>query len=176
MSQHGFFFDRTRCIGCGSCAIACKESHDSPSDETIYWRRVTTAESGHYPDVAIENDSRSCMHCEKPACLAVCPVGAISKRSQDGIVMVDRGKCIGCRSCATACPFGVPQYGADGLMQKCDFCTDSARGLTAPECASACVGGALFAGPLDRLARTAARKKPVRLGGPTRPALLVSRR
>lgn len=176
MSQHGFYFDAERCIGCLSCAIACKERNDNPPGELIYWRRVTTVESGQYPNLRLDNQSRSCMHCGEPACKAVCPAGAISKRIHDGVVIVDRTKCIGCRSCGEACPFGVPQYGADGIMQKCDFCTDEGRGAMRPECASACPEGALLAGRLDGLARMAAKKAPIMMAGPTQPSLLVPNR
>jgi anaerobic dimethyl sulfoxide reductase subunit B len=173
MSQHGFYFDAERCFGCGSCVIACKELNDTPAGDLVYWRRVTTTESGRYPHLRLDNQSRSCMHCGQPACEKFCPAHAISKRSQDGVVAVDRSKCTGCRTCETACPFGVPRYGHDGKMQKCDFCTDPARGTAQPECAAACLGGALLAGPLDQLARIQAKKAPIMMAGDTQPSVLV---
>ena len=62
------------------------------------------------------------MHCAAPACVAACPAGAVSKREEDGLVCVDESICTGCRKCYETCPFGAPQFGADGLMQKCDMC------------------------------------------------------
>jgi Fe-S-cluster-containing dehydrogenase component len=84
-------------------------------------------------------------HCIEPACAGVCPTGAISKRDTDGAVLVDKALCIGCRACLDACPYNVPQFGTDGLMQKCDMClgeeTNTLR--IKPPCVSTCPTGAL---------------------------------
>jgi anaerobic dimethyl sulfoxide reductase subunit B (iron-sulfur subunit) len=141
--------------------------------EPVQWRRVTSQELGKFPDLRLVNSSRSCLHCGKPACLGVCPTGAITKRPADGIVLVDKGKCIGCRRCLAACPFGVPQYGVDGTMQKCNLCLEKVRRGKTPECGAACTTGALSAGPLDEIAKAAARKSPQRFAGATQPSLLV---
>jgi Fe-S-cluster-containing dehydrogenase component len=87
------------------------------------------------------------MHCVQPACVDACPAGAIVKRNADGIVLVDRTLCTGCRACLDACPYDVPQFGADNLMLKCDMCIvncespDSVFG--APPCVKTCPTGAL---------------------------------
>jgi anaerobic dimethyl sulfoxide reductase subunit B (iron-sulfur subunit) len=84
------------------------------------------------------------MHCAEPACVNACPVQAISKRGEDGIVIVDRGKCIGCKACLKACAFGAPQFGADGKMQKCDMCFDRADlNKEFPPCIETCPTKAL---------------------------------
>ena len=171
--QYGFYFDAGRCIGCSACVVACKDWNDIKPGDRVHWRRVTTVEVGKSPNLRLANLSLACMHCGKPACQAVCPVGAIAKRAEDGIVVVDPKKCIGCRACLQACPFGVPQYGADGTMQKCDFCLEKVKEGKEPQCAGACTGGALFAGPLDELSRIAAKKFVMRMAGATQPSMLV---
>jgi len=124
MAQLGFFIRTERCVQCHACEVACKSWNGI--EPGVRWRRVLQDWGGAYPEVADRTISVSCMHCEKPACAAVCPAGAISKRAEDGVVTVDRNKCIGCRSCSEACPYGVPQYGKNGRMQKCDLCLERA--------------------------------------------------
>ena len=154
-----FYFDPNRCIGCHACSISCKQFHgrDAEADD---WRTVTHHEEGTYPDVAEVPVSMSCMHCHDAPCMDVCPTEAIIKRDSDGIVVVDQDKCIGCKYCGWACPFGAPTYGDDGLMSKCNMCLDSGAGSGAgteskneqddpiqPNCVSDCVGDAIKAGP-----------------------------
>jgi Fe-S-cluster-containing dehydrogenase component len=88
------------------------------------------------------------MHCENAPCIPACPTGAISKRVEDGIVLVDRAKCNGCKECLPACPYDVPQFGKDGIMQMCDYCTGISSN---PVCTSSCPAEALFFGKLDDL-------------------------
>jgi len=110
------------------------------------------------------------MHCEEPACLEVCPTGAISKRAEDGIVVVDSDKCNGCRDCAAACPYGIPQFGKDGKLQMCDYCTPTGR---PPACAVSCPAEALFYGTLEELWARAAGKPAKRMGGVAKPSIIV---
>ncbi|HEY2395479.1 MAG TPA: 4Fe-4S dicluster domain-containing protein [Rudaea sp.] len=68
---------------------------------------------------------RSCLHCETPDCVTVCPTGASYKRAEDGIVLVDEDLCIGCKLCSWACPYGAREYSeVRGTMQKCTLCVD----------------------------------------------------
>jgi len=91
------------------------------------------------------------MHCADPACVKVCPVQAIQKRVEDGIVTVDGGKCIGCKACLKACPFGAPQFGANGKMQKCDMCFNQADlSKEFPPCIETCPTKALQFGKMDQ--------------------------
>jgi anaerobic dimethyl sulfoxide reductase subunit B (iron-sulfur subunit) len=113
------------------------------------------------------------MHCAKPACVAACPSKAISKRAEDGIVVVDQSKCKGYHTCGKACPYGAPQYGADGKMQKCDLCLDKVKQGKKAECDLACIGDAIYAGPLSQLSRTWAKKFPVMMAGATQPSMLI---
>lgn len=180
-TEWGFYFDPDRCMGCHACAIACKNRHDV-DEGGVDWRRVEHTESGTFPDVTQVNVSISCMHCADAPCESVCPAEAIEKRSSDGIVTVDRDACIGCKYCGWACPYGAPQYGSDGLMQKCNLCLDKGAGsgvdepakheqddpLT-PACVDECVGDALKAGPIedlmDEASQDAARSFSRQTGG-----------
>ena len=91
------------------------------------------------------------------ACMAVCPARAIYRDPQFGAVLVDRGKCLGCRYCSWACEFGAPQFDRDGLMTKCDMCIDRLRKGLAPACVESCCGGAITIGPVET-ARNAVRE------------------
>lgn len=135
----GLVIDLDTCVGCHACAVACKEWNDGgqfgplPDEQPysadplgVWFNRVHTFEverpaaetmTVHFP--------RSCLHCETPACVTVCPTGASYKRAEDGIVLVDEDKCIGCKLCSWACPYGAREYSeARGTMQKCTLCID----------------------------------------------------
>lgn len=144
--QWGIVFYPELCIQCHGCEAACKVWR---SVETgIKWRRVDNIWHGDYPNVTCSSASVSCLHCVDPACISICPSQAISKRPADGIVFVDSSKCTGCRACEDACTFGVPQFGIDGTMQKCDLCApddshQAAAFLKAPPCVITCPTNAL---------------------------------
>ena len=98
----------------------------------------------------------TCCHCTDPACVSACPVNAISKREMDGIVVVDREKCLGkddCGLCKEACPYEAPQFGAEenAKMQMCNLCLDRLAEDKKPICVAACRTRALDAGPMDEL-------------------------
>lgn len=153
--QLGFYFDQTRCHGCSTCEVACKDRYDI-QDETASWRRVITVERGRFPDVFVAFLPLPCLHCAEPACVAACPVNAITKRNEDGIVTVGREICLGkenCGLCLEACPYGAPQFGTDedAKMQKCELCIDWLTQGKRPTCVDACPMHALDFGPLDAL-------------------------
>jgi len=170
--QRGFFLDLTRCTSCYACVVACK-AHHAILDETVYWRRVTALEGGAHPHVRVANLSLSCMHCENPACRDVCPTQAIHKRSEDGLVLVDSSRCIGCKVCGVACPYGIPQFGMDGKMQKCDFCLDRLEKGLEPACVSTCPARALHTGTLEELSMLAMKKSACRYTQLTRPSFFI---
>lgn len=164
-SQFGFYFDAEECIGCHACTKACRMQNDIDSDEDVMWRRVEHVEEGEYPDYDEISVSMSCYHCADPPCRDVCPTHALEKRQEDGIVTVDRDRCIGCNYCSYSCPYGAIQFGDDGLAQKCHGCLGEGAGnghgkepreecdtaRDTPACVDNCVTGALQAGPIDEL-------------------------
>ncbi len=142
MSQVGWIFDETRCIGCRSCFVACKSENRTPLKTD--WRFVTERERGTYPNAVREFISLTCNHCEEPACMNACPEGAISKRESDGIVLIDQDKCVGCRYCMHACPYGVPKIDTDtNKVSKCTRCVHRTDAGLQPACATACLTGAI---------------------------------
>lgn len=151
----GFYFDQTRCIGCFTCIVACKDWNDVPAGPAS-WRRVITIEKGTYPDLFVSFLSTACHHCAEPTCMKACPVDAISKRQEDGIVVVDQQICIGrdvCGKCLIACPYDAPQFGVEdnAKMQKCHYCLDRLLEGKKPVCVDSCPMRALDSGPLEEL-------------------------
>jgi anaerobic dimethyl sulfoxide reductase subunit B (iron-sulfur subunit) len=139
--QLAFYVNIAECVGCKACQVACKDKNDLP--EGIRWRRVFEYEGGEWVNqdgTLIPSNlfsyfvSSACMHCENPICLEVCPAEAISKRD-DGIVLIDEQKCVGCRYCSWACPYGAPQFNEKrGVMTKCTFCSDLIDQGGSPAC------------------------------------------
>jgi anaerobic dimethyl sulfoxide reductase subunit B (iron-sulfur subunit) len=156
MTQMGFYFDQTRCTGCYTCAVACKDWHDIPAGP-VNWMRIKTIEDGRFPNLFLAYLASPCYQCANPPCVLACPVEAISKRESDGIVVVDREKCLGNKECRTlclnACPWDAPQFGPEpgAKMQKCDFCLERLQKGQQTICVEACPMYALDVGPLDEL-------------------------
>jgi DMSO reductase iron-sulfur subunit len=155
-TQLGFYFDPNRCVQCHACEAACKSLHHLESG--MGWRRVVSLWKGKYPEVTHQTVSLSCMHCGEPACMTVCPRGAIEKRAEDGVVVVHERKCIGCHACLWVCPFGAPRFGNDGKMQKCDLCLELVSEGKEPACVATCPAEALHFGPLEKMAELAGGK------------------
>ncbi|MCE4598603.1 MAG: 4Fe-4S dicluster domain-containing protein [Desulfurococcales archaeon] len=104
MAKYGLLIDLSRCIGCRACEAACKVENFVPPGK--YWLYVLEWEMGEYPNVKRVFVPMNCMHCENPACIPACPVNAITK-NEYGVVLVDYNKCIGCKYCVAACPYGA---------------------------------------------------------------------
>jgi len=150
--QLAFFVDSTKCIGCKTCEVACKDFNDLAPGPRI--RKVRTFEGGEFPDVYAYNVSMSCNHCDDPACVSHCPAGAYTKRAKDGVVVHDPDRCIGCRYCTWVCPYGAPQYDARaGHVWKCNFCVSELDAGRAPACVAACPMRAIEFGPLEEIAK-----------------------
>ena len=141
----GFLVKPHNCLNCQACVEACRKFNKTPESRPAR-RHITKYEK----DGEALFVSTSCMHCEEPACASVCPAGAI-KKAEDGVVYVDKDRCIGCKYCYQACPFGVPTY-SSAAMDKCDCCSlGGTRPGNAPRCAEACKFGALHFGTVDEL-------------------------
>jgi anaerobic dimethyl sulfoxide reductase subunit B len=169
--QYGFYFNSNRCVQCHACEVACKAANNL--ELGVRWRRVVQTWGGSFPDVSNKSASISCMHCGKPACASVCPANAITKRAEDGIVVVDQDKCIGCHACITACPFGIPQYGKSGTMQKCNLCLERIKQGKQPACAATCPGEALRFGSMEELSKLVATDAARKLAIAAEPSLVI---
>lgn len=134
----GLVIDLDTCVGCQACVTNCKEwntgGHSAPLTDLapygkdvngVWFNRVHTFEVGEGCDARTVHFPKSCLHCENAACVTVCPTGASYKRGSDGIVLVDHDKCIGCKLCSWACPYGAREFDEDeGVMKKCTLCVD----------------------------------------------------
>lgn len=150
MSKKGFYFDQTMCSGCRTCEVACHEEHNLPLDK--WFRRVATFETGTWPNAYSYNISIACNHCENPACVDVCPVGAMYIDEEDGTVQHNDDTCIGCQYCVMACPYDEPQFISSlGIVRKCDGCKALRDKGEDPVCVAACCMRALEFGDLDEL-------------------------
>jgi Fe-S-cluster-containing dehydrogenase component len=174
----GLVIDLDTCVGCQACVTSCKQWNTggqsapltdlnpySAEPDGVWFNRVHSyevtepANGDEQRDAARPNRTvnfpRSCLHCAEPACVTVCPTGASYKRVSDGIVLVDADKCIGCKLCSWACPYGAREYDVDaGVMKKCTLCVDRiynsslAEEDRVPACVSACPTGARHFGDL----------------------------
>jgi len=154
--QLAFYFDQTRCTGCSACRVACKDWNDIPAGPEN-WIRLLETEKGKIPNVYVSYMIAPCFHCLEPVCIPACPVKAISKRPEDGIVVVNTSACLGNTECDVkclkACPYSAPQFGPEpgARMSKCNFCLDRWAENKLPVCVEACPVRALDAGHLDEL-------------------------
>ena len=145
--QYGFYYDAGRCIQCRTCELACKGTRGLESG--VKWRRVVETWDGEYPDVTRTFFSLACMHCDKPACVAVCPTGAIKKRP-DSIVFIDQSLCNGCQECAKICPYNaIGFHPHNHWAEICDLCVKRLDKGLSPFCVQYCMSRALFFGTED---------------------------
>ena len=147
MTQLALVMDLNVCVGCHACVTSCKEWNTSgwagsmvdqrpyDADPTgTFFNRVQTFEVGEYPNTETVHFPKSCLHCEEPPCVPVCPTGASYKREDNGVVLVDYDKCIGCKYCSWACPYGVRELDEmQKVMKKCTLCIDRITDPGKPE-------------------------------------------
>lgn len=157
MSRYAFFFDSTRCTGCKTCELACKDYKDLGTEHTM--RRIfdyeggdwTKGEDGTWTTTSyVYHVSVACNHCDAPACIEACPTGAMHRDPTTDLVLVDAETCIGCGSCAGACSYGAPYIDEVlGCSVKCDGCADRVAAGKQPICVEACPMRALEFGEAD---------------------------
>ena len=179
LEKYCMVIDLNKCIGCDACTIACKQENHTPPG--VQYNIVIKEDKGSYPNSYQSLLPKPCMHCEKPPCVKVCPVGATWKR-QDGIVVIDYEKCIGCRYCITACPYGAryfdfgenyydppnsfensPSYEYNkewvrkknrspiNNVRKCHYCLHRIEKGLKPACVDTCTGRARYFGDLNNI-------------------------
>lgn len=150
MKQYGFFVDSTKCTGCKTCQISCKDEKNLDLGPKL--RRVYEYGGGSWTqqdNIWVQNVfnyylSISCNHCSSPTCVTGCPTGAMHKREEDGLVVVNQDLCVGCRYCEMRCPYGAPQFDAKKkLMTKCDGCYQRVAEGHKPVCVESCPQRAL---------------------------------
>jgi len=139
--------DLRRCIGCHACAVACKAELAVPLGVWRCW--VKQVEKGRFPNVTRSFLPSACNNCEKPICIRNCPTQATYRR-QDGIVMVDPHRCIGCKYCIASCPYGVRYLSpTKHIVQKCQWCHHRLDVGLEPACVNACPTRALVFGDVN---------------------------
>ena len=167
--RYGMVIDLFLCVGCNSCTISCRAEQGTPAG--ISYHKVKKYEVGKYPSARMKFLPMPCMHCQDPPCLKVCPTGATYKRD-DGLVIIDSEKCMGCRYCVLACPYDSRQFlkaidnyyvggtptpyemlkqkdFEKGTVVKCDFCADRLTEGRLPACVETCPAQARHFGDLD---------------------------
>jgi anaerobic dimethyl sulfoxide reductase subunit B len=159
LAQLGFYINQSLCSGCKACTVSCKDKNDL--DVGINFRRVYEYEDGIYfeqPGKGLVNNiksfyfSISCNHCTQPKCVPSCPVAAITKDKETGVVTIDQEICQGTKLCVLACPYGAPQYNKKVFKSdKCDFCIDLQKKGEDPACIASCPMRAIEFGPIEEL-------------------------
>ena len=168
--RYGMVIDLRKCVGCNACTAACKQENVTPAG--VYVSKVLQYEVGDYPKARLRFLPMLCMHCKEPACVEACPTGA-SYRRDDGLVLVDDEKCIGCRYCIMACPYEARTYNVrepreyfsgrgltpfeqsgygrhpKGSIEKCTFCAPRLAEGKEPACVATCPASARTFGDLD---------------------------
>ena len=180
----GVLVDTTVCVGCRNCEWACKDAHNIPAGNLDSYENRKILEIKRRPDhtaLTVVNEyshgknsnlpidvKAQCMHCDHPACVSACIVGAFSKQ-ENGSVIWDTDMCIGCRYCMAACPFQIPAFEFDKALNpqimKCDFCFERTKEGKLPACVEICPVEALTYGPrteLIKIARSRIKRNPDR--------------
>lgn len=182
--QKAFYFDSSRCSGCKTCQVACKDKHNL--DNKISWRKVYEVCGGDWiskgdawtSEVGAYNVSMSCNHCRDPICLKSCPNQAIYKNDK-GVVLIDEDRCMGCGYCEWACPYDALSLNKEtGIMTKCTLCNDYLEEGKLPACVAACPMRVLEIGDLDELERKYGKHNNVFPLPPehhTRPSVIIKK-
>ncbi len=186
----GLLYDATLCVGCKACVAACKQANnnpaefsttdhlwDTPLDTSGYTFNIIKMYRNGTMDVKDQETNgyafmkTSCMHCADPSCVSACPVSAMTKDPVTGVVGYNADKCIGCRYCVAACPFGIPKYQYDsptGRIGKCELCRHRYKDGHYSACAEVCPTGATLYGKTSDLLVEAKRRIALKPGVPAK--------
>lgn len=171
---YSMLIDTTKCIGCQGCQVACKNWNNHSADKTTLgpdfgnpsrmnkntWTVVKFNEESGPGGHEWYFSKQQCMHCNEPACVSACACGAL-KKTEAGPVVYDEGKCIGCRYCMLACPFGVPTFEWDKALpaiSKCQLCSDRISQGLEPACSKTCPSQAILFGPREDILAIAEKR------------------
>jgi Fe-S-cluster-containing dehydrogenase component len=183
----GMLYDATICIGCKACMVGCKEANgmpvdsemenpiwDSPVDlspKTLNIIKAYRSGNAEVKDREVDGYSfikRHCMHCVDPVCVSVCPVTALIKDPEIGVVRYDADVCIGCRYCVYACPFSIPKFDYEkafsGEIHKCQFCDHRLAEGKLPACVEHCPTGASLFGTREQILEEGKRRLSMQSG------------
>ncbi|RJP34235.1 MAG: 4Fe-4S dicluster domain-containing protein [Candidatus Omnitrophota bacterium] len=157
--------DITKCIGCNECVLACKRTYDLPPELPRRWHKPDGLSARNWTSIVRLPENKfvrkQCRHCQEPACVSACPVGALIKNAE-GPVTYDGGKCMGCRYCMMACPYEIPRYDWDSAapyIRKCILCYERIKEGKQPACTEACPTGATIFGEREELLAEAKRRR-----------------
>lgn len=149
MSHNCIVVNLDRCTGCFGCEIACKMENNVALGQR--WSKVfTVGPVGEYPNMTRYALPTMCQQCKDAPCVHVCPTGASYRDSNTNVVLVDKEKCIGCKYCMMACPYGVRSWNkTEKCVEKCTLCGQLTSAGKLPACVKSCAAGARFYGDLD---------------------------
>ena len=179
----GLLYDSTLCIGCKACVAACKAANNNPAEfstEDQLWDTPLDTSGYTFNIIKMYRNGTmdakdqetngyafmktSCMHCGDPSCVSACPVSAMTKDPETGVVGYNPDKCIGCRYCAWACPYGHPQFNAEAkVMEKCTLCVHRLGKGLKPACVDTCIARTRFFGEMGDLIRLVNEKRSKRV-------------
>lgn len=157
--RYAILTDTTLCTGCETCVHACKETYGLGHDRAWRWKRQIDALSSTRFTTILRRPGnhyvrQQCRHCLEPACVSACIVGALKKEPETGAVTYDEGRCMGCRYCMMACPYGIPRYSWENtvpLVRKCILCHDRVKEGQQPACTESCPYGATIFGTREEM-------------------------
>jgi tetrathionate reductase subunit B len=142
-----FVMEPERCIDCEACMISCSVENQAPLGKHRNW--IDKIEKGTFPTLSTTFLPENCQHCSNPPCERVCPTGATYRR-EDGLVLIDYDKCIGCKYCMTACPYDARFVNEEKqAVDKCTFCVHRLDAGLPPACVETCIGHARHYGDIN---------------------------
>ncbi|NLP44692.1 MAG: 4Fe-4S dicluster domain-containing protein [Peptococcaceae bacterium] len=146
MARYAMFIDQNKCTGCNACRVACQMQWGLPPTLNYNW--LEECVEGQYPHLTRLITPVQCQHCDNPPCEEVCPTKA-TYRTEEGVVLIDSKKCIGCKYCMVACPYNARMINENGVPEKCRFCYEYVRNGETPVCVSTCMCNVRVFGDLD---------------------------